>query len=176
MKTQAPDNDSEEMVQLGEPKLVCRTSRSTLFFGFLLASLLCFSGSAVLVLGLSRLMAHWSYVLVDAVGLLLLCGGSVLCRRTNRKRHVQVVVHAAGLFYHKEDNTCLTCRWDQIESVRCRIADHHEEATVEGIIPIHSSFRTHEITLRRNDGVQMVFTDELQNIAELARLIDQRPR
>jgi hypothetical protein len=46
-------------------------------------------------------------------------------------------VHSRGLSYRKEDNTCLTCRWDQIEAVRWRAWNHHYEGgAVIGGVPI----------------------------------------
>jgi hypothetical protein len=105
----------------------------------------------------------------------------MLLRKANRLRHVRVVVHAGGLSYRGE-STCLTCRWDQIEEVRFRVAHHREiiYLAVGGVIPIpgttrqHLSHTTHRVTVRRKDGTQMIFTDELQNIVELARAIQAR--
>src|SRR5262249_18009948 len=115
-----------------------------------------------------------------AIGVLSLWGGTVLWRKTNRLRHVQVVVHDHGLSY-RDGSTCLTCRWDQVEEVRWRVAHHYEESslTVGGFVPLPGtgtqdySHTTHRVTVRRNDGVNLVFTDELQNIVELARAIRQ---
>jgi hypothetical protein len=181
MNQPTPNNSSDEVAQLGEPKLVCRTSRKTLFWGFVLASLLCGGGVAVLIVLLRMLIVDWSKDVFGstvflAVGLFLLWGGTVLWRKMNRKRQVQVVVHSRGLSYCKEDNTCLTCRWDQIEAVRWRAWDHHDEGgAVIGGVPIYATdtWTTHQVIIQRNDGVQLVFTDELQNVVSLAKAIQQ---
>src|SRR5207249_1025722 len=112
-----------------------------------------------------------------AAGLLFLWGGWVLWMKTNRLWRVQVVVHAGGLVYNNEE-TCLTCRWDQIEEFRWRVWNLFDESTiVVGVVPIATrSFdhSDHKVTVRRKDGVQLIFTDELQNIDRLARVIQQQ--
>ena len=116
-----------------------------------------------------------------AIGVLSLWGGRVLWRKTDRLRHAQAVVHDGGISCH-DGSTCLTCRWDQIEDVRWRVANHYEETSfaVGGVLPIPGatiervSHTNHRLTVRRKDGVNLVFTDELQNIVELARAIQQQ--
>jgi hypothetical protein len=186
MKQPVPESASEEVAQLGEPRLVCRTSSKTLFWGFLLASLLGGFGIAVVILVLRNLIADWSKDVLGTVALLAvtslsLWGGRALWRKENRKRLVRVVVHAGGLSY-RDGSTCLTCHWDQIEDVRWRVANHYEETSlaVGGVLPIPGatiervSHTSHRLTVRRKDGVNLVFTDELQNIVELARAIQQQ--
>jgi hypothetical protein len=187
MGRQTPDNGSEEVVQLGDPRFACRISRKTLVWGFLVASLPCAFGAAMLVVVLRMLLTDWSgdisgSVILLAIGVLALWGGMVLWRKANRLRHVQVGVHAAGLCYHN-GSTCLTCRWDQVESIRWKVQDHYEETSLAvGWVPIPGtgipefSHTTHHITVRRQDGVQLVFTDELENITGLARAIQQETR
>jgi hypothetical protein len=185
MSPPGPEYDSEAVAQLGEPRLVCRTSRKTLFWGFLLASLLCGSGAAVLVAVLRSLMVDWSKdvfgsAVLLAVALLLLWGGRALWRKADRKRRVRVVVHTHGLSY-RDGSTCLTCRWDQIEDVRWRIWNNYEDTCIAlgGVVPVPGTttrsliHTSHQVTVLRKDGVQLVFTDELQNIAGLARAIRQ---
>src|SRR4051812_6354309 len=118
MNQQPPQAGSEEVTLLGAPRLVCRTSRKTLFWGFLLASLTCVLGIVLLIFVLRRLTEDWSRdrfgsVVFLTVGVLLLWGGRAQWRKANRLRHVQVVVHAGGLS-SRDGSTCLTCRWDQI--------------------------------------------------------------
>jgi hypothetical protein len=185
MNQQILETDSEEVARLGEPRLICRTSRKTLFWGFVLASLACAFGVAVLILLFSTLLADWSKyifgsVLFLVVGVLALWGGIVLWRKTNRLRRVEAVVHVGGLSY-QNDCGCLTCRWDQIEYVWWKVGNHYVESrvVVGGFVPIagsgtrHHTHTTHEVTVRRKDGVQMIFTDQLQDIVELARAIQQ---
>src|SRR5271166_4384375 len=93
------ENASEEVAQIGEPEVVFQASRKTLFWGFLLASLPCGLGIAVLIVVLTMLLADWSKdvfgsVVFLAVGGFSLWGGRALWRQTNRLRHLQVVVHA----------------------------------------------------------------------------------
>jgi hypothetical protein len=179
-----PESGLEEVAQLGEAKLVCRTSRKTLFWTFLLASLLCGFGIALLILVLRILTADWSKdvfgcIVFLAVASLSLWGAKALWRKANRLRQVQVVVHAGGLSY-RDDSTCLTCRWDQIEAVRWRVSDHHEESLIgirgmpiPVLIPAKTTWTTHQVTVKRKDGVQLVFTDELQDVVRLAKAIQQ---
>jgi hypothetical protein len=181
MKQPTPDDGSEEVAELGEPNLICRISRKTLFWGFLLASLLCGVGVGVLIVVLRMLIADWSQdvfgsIIFLAVGLLLLWGGTVLWRKTNRKRHVRVVVHSRGLSYRNEDNTCLTCRWDEIEAFRWRAWVHREKgAAVIGGAPVvaTTTWTTHQVIVQLKDGVQLVFTDELQHVVSLAKAIQE---
>jgi hypothetical protein len=131
MNRQAAANGSEEVAQLGEPSLVCRTSRKTLVWSFVLASSPIGFGIAVLLFVVKALLADWSRdifgsILLLAVGVVSLWGGRALWRKANRLRHVKVAVHAGGLSY-RDGGTCLTCRWDQIEEVRWRVSDHYEE-------------------------------------------------
>jgi hypothetical protein len=177
----SPENGSEDLAQLGEPKLVCRTSRKTLFWGFLIASLICGSGIAVLIVLLRILIADspedvfQNCVFFLPIGVLLLWGGTAVWRKTNRKWQVKVVVHAGGLSYGN-DNTCLTCRWDEIEEVGWRVLDHYDEGVARvGGIPIYASSKhtTHRVTVRRKDGVELVFTDELDDVVALAKAIQQ---
>jgi hypothetical protein len=186
MNRQTLQPDAEAAAQLGEPLLVCRISRKTLVWGFLVASLPCGFGVAVLLLVLKMLLEDWSRdlfgaVVLLAIGVLSLWGGRVLWRKTDRLRHAQAVVHAGGISYH-DGSTCLTCRWDQVEDVRWKVANHYEETSlaVGGVFPIPGtaiqrvSHTSHRLTVRRKDGDNLVFTDELQNIVELARAIQQQ--
>jgi hypothetical protein len=184
MNQPVPDSGSGEVARLGEAKLVCRTSRKTLFWGFLVVSLLSGAGIALLVIVLTWLVSDWSKdvfgsLVFVAVGVFLLWGGGVLWRKTNCLRHTRAVVHAHGLSYRK-DNTTLTCRWEDIQEIRCLERDHYEETAAVGLIPIprgtttptfvHSS---HHLTVRRKDGLELVFTDELEDVVGLASAIQQ---
>jgi hypothetical protein len=179
MQQATPHEGPEEATQLGEPKLVCRTSRKTLFFGYLLASLLCGGGVAVIIFLLSLLVAGGlqdvlGSIVLLAAGLLLLWGGGSFWRKTDRKRRVRVVVHPHGLSYRKEDDTWLIRRWEQIEGVRCRAWDHHEQgAGAIGGVPLvaTTTWTTHEVIVQCRDGVRLVFTEELQNVESLAKVI-----
>jgi hypothetical protein len=185
MTRQAQETDPEAVARLGEPSLVCRTSRTTLFWSFALASVPCALGALLVVVVAYTLLADGGKDIVGclvllAVGGLSLWGGWVLLRKAIRLWHVLVAVHAGGLSY-RDDGTCWTCRWEEIEDVHWRVRDHHEETSlaVGGIVPIPgTTVRSHShtsqrVTVRRKDGTQMVFTDELQNVGELARAIHQ---
>ena len=178
MNQQAPGPGSEEVTRLGEPRLVCRVHRKTVIWGFLLAVVVCVSGIAVLLFLFTMLLADWSKditseVALLAAGVLLLWGGRVLWRKANRLRRVLVVVHAGGLS-SRDDSTCLTCRWDEIEDVRWRVSNQYESFSIAmGISAKRLSHTSHYITVKRKDGVEMVFTDELENIFELAGAIQQ---
>lgn len=183
--TQAlPDDGSAVVDRLGEPKLVCRTSRKTLFWGFLVASVLGGLGITLCVIVLRRVVSDWSRdvfgsVLFVAVGVFLLWGARAMGRSTNRLRYTRAVVHAGGLSYHR-DGACLSCRWEEIQEIRCRVTDHYERTAAVGLIPIprgattpkfvHRSFR---LTVRRRDGRELVFTDELEHVTTLIRAIEQ---
>jgi len=169
--------------RLGEPRLVCHTSRRTLVFGFLTAALPCGLGAAVLVFVVDLRRADWTkdvpgtIVLSTSAGAALY-GGWLLAQRTNRLRRVRVAVHDAGLTY-RDWAGCVTRRWDQVEGVRWRAADHYEEsslylygvARVPGTTTREFSHTTRTVTVRWTDGTQLVFTDELENVTELARVI-----
>jgi hypothetical protein len=185
MSQQPPETDSDEVTQLGAPRLVCRISRRTLFWAFLLAALPGVVGVALLLFVTRLLLDDWSgdifgSVLLLSLGVLSLWGCRALWRKANRLRHVQVVVHAGGLSY-RDGSTCLTCRWDQVEEVRWRTANHYEEVslTVGGVLPVPGaairrlSHTSYHVTVRRKGGSQLVFTNELQNIDGLARAIQQ---
>jgi hypothetical protein len=142
MHPQAPATDSEVAARLGDPTLVCRISRKTLFWGYLLPFLPGALGAAVLAAVLQMLLADGPRdVLGSAVflagGVGLLWGATALWRRTDRLRHTRVVVHAGGLAYHR-DGACLTCRWDQIEQFQWRLANHFEESSlaIGGLVPV----------------------------------------
>src|SRR5262245_20068134 len=99
MNRQALETDSEALARLGEPSLVCRTSRKTLFWSFALASVPCGLGILVLVVVANMLLADGGKEILGclvflAVGVFSLWGGWVLCRKANRLRHVLVAVHA----------------------------------------------------------------------------------
>jgi general stress protein CsbA len=180
-----PETSPKEVAQLGEPKLVGRTSRKTLFWGFLLASVFFAVAVAPVVVAVRILVADWSKngfdsVVLFAISVFSLWAGRVLWRKTNRLRHRQVVVHAHGLSY-RDGSTCLIFPWDQIEEVRWGVMGHHEESfiAVDGIIPVPGTrvrthwHTSHHIRVRRKDGVCLDLTDELQNIVELGRAIQQ---
>jgi hypothetical protein len=183
MNRRALETDSEVADRLGEPSLVCRTSRKTLFWSFALASVPCGLGGVLLVVVAYMLLADGGKDILGclvflAVGALFLWGGWVLWKKANRLRHVLVAVHTGGLSY-RDGGTCWACRWDEIEDVQCRVFQHYEESTlaVGGVVPIpgtttrNYSHTTQQVKVRRKDGSQMVFTDELRNIGELAQAI-----
>jgi hypothetical protein len=175
--------DSGTVAQFGDVRLVCHVCRKTLFWGFLLASLLCCLGLAGLVVVLRSLLTDptrdvaGSLALL-AVAALLLWGGWRLGRKANRLRSKRVIVYAGGLSYH-DGSTCLTCRWDQIADIRWSARPHYEHLADQWGNEIPGTTRlshiSNRITVRRKDGVAMVFTDELENIVGLAGAI-QRER
>jgi hypothetical protein len=183
MQPQEPRTGSEEVARLGATTLVCRISRKTLFWEFILASLPCAIGVALFGLLLKMLLDDWSRdplgaAVLLAAGVLSLWGGRVLWRKTNRLRHVQATVHTGGVSW-SDGNTCLTCSWDQVEDVRWQALNHYEKTSIAigGVVPISPGVRslthtTHRVTVYRKDGVQLVFTNELQNIVDLARAIE----
>lgn len=186
MSQQALGNGSDELAQLGEAKLVCRTSRKTLFWLVALAVLSCAVGlgvlSVVVVMFLTAGFQDISgSVVLQALGAVSLWGAAALWGKVNRLRLVQVVVHVGGLSHRDENNRVLTCRWDQIADVRWRLAHFYQETslTIQGVIPIPGtktqtfSHNIHRIRVLRKDGVELVFTDELQNIFELGQAIHQ---
>jgi hypothetical protein len=183
MKHPVLENGGIDKAQLGEPRFVCRTSRKTLFWGFILASLPAILGLAALWWMLQMLLEDWSKdicgsLVVLAIGGVCLWGSGVLWRKASRLRHVEVVVHAGALFY-RDGSSSFLCRWDEIEEVRWRVANHYEETslTVGGVVRVPGtttrshSHTSHQVTVRRKDGAQMVFTNELQNVEKLARAI-----
>jgi len=170
MRQESLENGSEEVAQLGEPKLVCSASRKTLFWGYLLASLPCGVGIAILITVLMGLAADWSKDILGSLVLLavpipFLWGGWALWRRANGKRQMRVVVHTGGLSYH-DGNSVRTCRWDQIAEVQWKVANYYDDTTTR-----KASHTSHEFVLHRRDGVQLVFTEELQNIVGLSKSI-----
>jgi hypothetical protein len=167
MNDPLPEDGLENMARLGEPTLVCRTSRRTLFWGFLLASLLSGFGLAFVALLLKNLLVDPSKdvlgcVVYLAIAALSLWGGIKLWRKANGKRQVRVAVHAGGLSYHDEE-TCLTCRWDQIAEVRWNAKKVYETThlTVGGVLPVPGTtstrhiHTTHQITVQLKDSVQL---------------------
>jgi len=83
-------------------------------------------------------------------------------------------VHPHGLSYRKEDDTWLVRRWEQIEAVRYRALDHHEQGGADiGGVPIlaTATWTTHEVIVQCRDGVRLVFSEELQNVERLAKVI-----
>jgi hypothetical protein len=185
MNTQTPQTGPDEGHPLGEPVLVCRINRKVLFWGFLLASLSCGLGALLLFFMIRMLAGDWvrdlsGLVTLLVVGVLLLWGGRVLWRRTNRLRPVRAVVHAGGLSYC-DHSGCLTCRWDEIEDVQWKILSQYEKTSIAigGLVPIPGttiqrlSHTSHQIVVRRKDGVLLVFTSELQDIVGLALAIQE---
>jgi hypothetical protein len=175
----APDFVSAELAELGERKLVCRTSRKTLFWGFLLAFLVCSIAIAVLFVPFTifkspsteDMLLNSAFFL--PIGTLLLWGGIVLLRKANAMRHIQVVVHVGGLASYQDKN-CLTCRWDQLDEVTWQVRNHYDEGTATvGGVPIYANSKhsTHRLTVRRKDGIELVFTDDLANLKALAKAI-----
>jgi hypothetical protein len=181
MNQWAPESGTEEEAQLGELMLVYPISKKPLFWGFLLATFLGGLGVAVLLIVLERLIADWTKdvfgsALFFAFGVFLLWGGRAIWRKTKLLCHVKVNVYTGGLSYHK-NNTCVTCRWNQILDVRGGATHYYEQVSLNGLIPIESrrlSHTNHLLTVRRHDGVELVFTGELQNVTELFRIIQQR--
>jgi hypothetical protein len=183
MNQQSPECNLEVLTQLGEPLFVCRTSRKTLFGGFLVALVPFALGGALLFAMVNMLIADglkdlFGCLLCLAAGLLFLWGGSVLWMKTQRLRNVRVVVHAGGLVLHNQW-ACVTCRWDQIEDFRWSVLNHFEEPTiVVGWVLVASGPRRldhsdHTVTICRKDGVKLIFTDELRTIVRLARVIQR---
>ena len=180
---QLPGTVTDECGRLGEPRLVCRTSRKTLVGGYLMAALPCAFGAAILVFVVNLRGADWAKDIPGTIVMLTVAGvafnGSwLLLRKSNRLRRVRVVAHDGGLT-HQDWAGCVTCHWEQVEDVRWMAADHYEEsslylygiAEIPGTTTREFSHTTHTVTVRRNDGVQLVFTDELENVAGLARVI-----
>jgi hypothetical protein len=174
---------TDECSRFGEPKLVYRTGRKTIVGGFLMAALPCAFGAAVLMFLVSLRGADWTKDILGTVVLLVVAAAAFFCgwilvRKTNRLRRVLVVVHDGGLVY-RDGVDYMICSWDQIEDVQWRVDDHYQEsslylsgvAKIPGTTTREFSHTTHKFTVRRNDGVQLVFTDELENVVELARVI-----
>jgi hypothetical protein len=149
----------------------------------LMTALPCAFGVAVLVFLVNLRGADWTRDILGTVVLLAVAGaafygGWILVRKTNRLRRVRVVVHDGGLAY-RDGAEYMTCRWDQIKDVQWRVEDHYQEsslylsgvAKIPGTATREFSHTTHKVTVHRNDDVQLVFTDELENVAELARVI-----
>jgi hypothetical protein len=178
------ENGSKALERLGEPKLVCRTSKAALFWGFLAACVLGGCGTAPLVVVLRRLVSDWSSdvlgsLLFVGAGVFLLWGARALWRSTNRLRYTRAIVHADGVSYRKGD-TCLTCRWDEIDEIRCRVTDYYERTAAVGLIPIPRGattpkfvHRSLSLTVRRKDGLELVFTEELKNVAAFISAIER---
>jgi hypothetical protein len=167
---------------MGKPVLVCRTCRRTLVGGFLLAAVSCGLGAAVLIFVVYLHAANgntevFGTIILLAVAAVPFYGGWVLCRKTSRLRRVQVVAYEGGLTY-QGTASCESCRWDQVEDVRYKVSDHYSKsASLYGVVNASGSttrdftHTTHEVTVRRSDGLQYVFSDELDNVTELARFI-----
>jgi hypothetical protein len=185
MNRQAPEIDLRDVDRLGEPRLVCHTSRKTLFWGFLVAVVPGVLGAAALCGALRLLLGGWSedvlgLVLLLAVGVGSLWAARALWSKTSRLRHVQVAVHAGGLSY-RDDSTCLAWRWDEILDIRWSVSLHRETTSfaVGGVLPVPGTtvettvHRSHQVIVRRMDGAQLVFTDELENITEMPRAIQE---
>ena len=181
MNEMPPELASDELAQLGKSKFVFCTRRKTLVWGFLVASFLCLIGIGVLVFLLQTVIANWpNHVLSNCafflpVAGLVLWGGIVVGTKTNRKRRVRVVVNSGGIYYRSE-NSIVIFRWDQISVVRLRRWHHHDEgaAMIAGVpIVASADFDTHSLAVQMKDGVEFVFTDELQNLVGLAKVIEQ---
>jgi rhomboid protease GluP len=185
MNPLAPENQSNEPAQLGEPKMVFRASRRSLFWSVTLALLPATLGITVLALAVRTLAVQGLQDGSDAivflvVGVLSLWGARVLWKQANRLRRLQVVVHTDGLVY-RDGRTTFSCRWSQIAQARGRVAHHYDKTSlaVGGVVPIPGatvskfSHVSHRYTLRREDGAEIVFTDEIQDVEELGRVIQQ---
>jgi rhomboid protease GluP len=173
MSHQALENQTDELAQLGEPKMVFRASRKSLFWSVSLALLPGACGIGLFVLALRTLVVNGVQDGSDAivflvVGLLCLWGARVLWKQANRLRRLQVVVHSDGLIY-RDDRTYFICRWSQIAQARGRVAHHYEKTTLPEL-----SHVSHRYTVRREDGAEVVLTDEIENIAELGQLLQQK--
>jgi hypothetical protein len=182
MNQGSPESNLELLTQLGDPLFVCRTSRKTLVGGFLMALVPFAIGGALLFALVNMLIADglkdlFGLLVCLALGLLFLWAGSVLWMKTNRLRNIRVVVHAGGLVLHNQW-ACVTCRWDQMAEFRWRVLKYFDESTiVVGVVPIPTrslDHSDHKVTVRRKDGVQLIFTDELQNFDRLARVIQEQ--
>src|SRR5262245_54259088 len=116
-----PDPIAKEAAPLGQPKLVCRTCRPTLVWGFLVAGVPFGLGGAVLAFLINVRHRDWTRDVAGTVILLALAAaafyaGWVLWRSTNRLRHVRVAAHDGGLTYQDWARS-VTCTWDQVEDV-----------------------------------------------------------
>jgi hypothetical protein len=186
MDQEAPESKADEVAQLGEPLMTFHVSRKTLFWSFLIVLAPAAAGIALLAGVVEMLITDWSRdrlgcAVYLVVGVLLLWAGKALWSQANRLRRLKVVVHAGGLSYRK-DGACLACRWDQIAAVQGQETPHYEESSlaVGGIVSIPGttvrtlSHVSHRYTVSRQDGVQLVFTSELQNVAQLVQMIEQQ--
>jgi hypothetical protein len=188
MNPKAQASGADEVTLLGEPRMTFRASRKTLFWSYLIALLPAAAGIALLALVVGLLVVSWSGDVLGCLvyfllGVLLLWGAKVLWGQADRLRRLQVVVHTEGLCYRK-DGACLACRWDQIAAVWGGEMTHYEESSlaVGGIVPIPgTTVRTaahvsHHYTVCRQDGARMILTDEIRNVVQLTRIIEQEVR
>jgi hypothetical protein len=177
------ENGSVQGGDLGAARTAFRASRKTLFWSHLLALSVCAAGTAVLVGLLRLLLTDWSQdvlgsIVLLAVGLLLLWAGRSLWRHASRVRRLHIVVHDDGIAFHN-GITPLVCRWDEIVAAHGRSAVHYDAAMLSaGGIPVpgtthhYFSHVSHQYTLWRKDGEPLVFTEEIRNVVELARIVE----
>jgi hypothetical protein len=163
------------VARLGAATLVCRVGRKSLVWGFIVAALLFAVGAAVLagVLLLFLQTRSADFLLLLGGWVLLAWAGWAVWNKTCLLRHVRVGVHAGGISYC-DGKGWVTCRWEQVADVRWKTWLLREESSgVAAGIPYYvtSQHVTDRIEVRRNDGVEIVFTHQLEDVASLGKAL-----
>jgi hypothetical protein len=179
----------EDAPRLGEPRREFRAATASLVWGYILALPLFGIGAALLIAGLGHSLpdGDWLGAAVFAAAAALCIWATVaLLRKADRLRRLRVVVHDNGLAYH-DGGRALTCRWDEIEDFRGTARHHFEEKSFAvGGIPVPGtktqqySHTSHHLVVRRKDGAELGFTNEIESVVALAEMIHEglarRPR
>lgn len=175
-------DDQVDVIRLGEPVRVFQVSLVTRRWAYLITLLPCFLALVVLIVSINH---YHETEAGDPVGLLifltvvglLLWGASALWKQALRTSRRQVVVYTGGLSYH-DGQQCHRCLWEQVITVKYSGAGQYELDRVplsgaDGLRPT-TVFLTERLVVRRMNGPLLVFTGEIENIADLAGIIHLR--